>query len=305
MSVSIPFSSSDNPKSVEFSPGFYNIQLWGAEGGSWDSANYGGRGAYTSGFLTIRRKTTFHFYIGEKGTTITGKVGEAPATFNGGGSGYLVASAGILSHYGSSGGGATDMRTVKGLDWNDEESLKSRIMVAAGGGGATKNSVTGEACKGGYGGSYEGGNGVPTSSNSNIEDAIGGYQNNTGSAGGKGKHCSGENGSFGVGGNGGNCYSTSGGGGGSGVSSGNHQCGAGGSSYVSGLHNSGIKKFVFLKAQMIPGNNGMLEPTGETSIGHSGNGYAEITKISSIFCTKEKKTLSFKSITCFIMIILS
>ena len=293
MTISIPFSKIDNPKTVPLTPGNYLIELWGAEGGSWDSTNYGGKGAYTEGILSLHIRTNLSFYIGEKGSTITRREGKVSPTFNGGGAGYLIPTGGVLSHYGSSGGGATDVRTIKGV-WNNTNSLKSRIMVAAGAGGATYNSGPKESCVGGYGGSKIGGFGVATGSGTNIDKAVGGHQDRTGSTGGKGQRCSGETGKLGIGGNGGLCFSTSGGGGGyyggggSGVSNGNHQCGAGGSFFISGLHSTDIKKLKFIRGRMLAGNSIISEPDGRTRTGHVGNGYARITKLSSLY-TKQRK----------------
>ncbi len=53
--------------------------------------------------------------------------------YNGGGSGGY-STVGIET--GTNGGGATDIRLLNG-NWNDFESLKSRIMVAGGGGGSS------------------------------------------------------------------------------------------------------------------------------------------------------------------------
>ncbi len=93
--------------------GVYQIQCWGGSG----RLNIGGAGAYTSGSLSLKCGQKFYVYVG----------GTNGATFNRSTSG---------SGYG--GGGATDIR-VTGGEWNNYESLKSRIMVAAGGGGAGRD----------------------------------------------------------------------------------------------------------------------------------------------------------------------
>ena len=306
MSISISYSIENNPYTVNLSKGSYLIELWGAEGGTWGDQIYGGRGAYTKGILRLYSKTTLYFYIGEKGSYITGKVGIAPATFNGGGLGRLVYSLGNLAHYGSSGGGATDVRTVKGANWSEKESLESRIMVSAGGGGAQCQAGVG-VFKGGYGGSLSGGNGAVSGNHAGITDTVGGYQNSTGSSGGKGDYCSGTDGSLGIGGNGGNCYSTCGGGGGyyggggSGISCGNHQSGAGGSSYISGLHPTDVKQLVFSRAKMIAGNQIITEPDGTKNEGHAGNGFARITFIKSCTLKRSAPNLSLISIITLVL----
>lgn len=104
--------------------GWYKIELWGASGGSTSSttrkARTGGKGSYVSGVVYLEENETLYFYIG--GTTTTSKGG-----VNGGGDGG--------SETGKGGGGSTDVRTIRGA-WDQEESLQSRFLVAAGGGGA-------------------------------------------------------------------------------------------------------------------------------------------------------------------------
>lgn len=104
--------------------GNYTIECLGASG-----YNNSGKGAYTSGVLSLEKNQQIYIYVGE-GNKSSG------TTYNGGGSGC----------YGS-GGGATDIRLQNGL-WDDFDSLKSRIMVAAGGGG-----------QGGQSSTYKGGDG--------------------------------------------------------------------------------------------------------------------------------------------------
>ena len=96
--------------SQEFIPiksGTYKIELWGA--GSYPTS---GKGAYTSGLIDLDINDKLYLYIG-------GHNG-----YNGGGS---------SRNNTVFGGGATDVRLVNG-EWNSQEGLASRIMVAAGGG---------------------------------------------------------------------------------------------------------------------------------------------------------------------------
>lgn len=99
--------------------GWYKIELWGASGASNGSTN-GGRGSYTSGIIYLEENTYLYFYLGSQGSGNSGGL-------NGGGNGNAT---------GGGGGGATDVRLLNG-SWDDTASLKSRIMVAAGGSGAT------------------------------------------------------------------------------------------------------------------------------------------------------------------------
>lgn len=120
---------------VALQSGWYKIELWGAAGGSTNSkignkVRNGGRGSYTSGLIYLNKDDKLYFYIG--GTTTTNKGGA-----NGGGDGG--------TETGMGGGGATDVR------YGTE--LETRIMIAAGGGGADS---LGKGSSGGSGGILSG-----------------------------------------------------------------------------------------------------------------------------------------------------
>lgn len=136
--------------------GWYRIELWGASGGDITSQTgkviAGGKGAYTSGITYFEKGTMLYFYIG--GTTSTSEGGA-----NGGGTGG--------SETGRGGGGSTDVRTVSGA-WDLKESLQSRMMIAAGGGGADG---LGAGSPGGDGGEVYGDNG-----NANKATSSSGYK---------------------------------------------------------------------------------------------------------------------------------
>lgn len=137
--------SDGNPKEYQVpNSGWYRIELWGASGGSTTSETgkeqAGGKGAYTSGVTYFDKGTLLYFYIG--GTTTTAAGGT-----NGGGNGGTKT--------GKGGGGSTDVRTKSG-NWDLVESLQSRIMIAAGGGGADG---LGDGSPGGEGGETFGASG--------------------------------------------------------------------------------------------------------------------------------------------------
>ena len=111
--------------------GYYQMECWGAKGGSASGA--GGNGAYTSGNIYLEKGEKLYIYVGQEGGNLQ------TLTFNGGGSGGTMYSC-------RSGGGATDIRLEKG-EWNNFESLKSRIMVASGGGGSVGAEYK---CNGGF-----------------------------------------------------------------------------------------------------------------------------------------------------------
>lgn len=118
----------------------YTFELWGASGGTATWNGYGkgyltGYGAYTSGKLDMSKDQSLFVQVGGKGG-VTNSAGSQPGGYNGGGNGWT-----LTSYLGSGGGGATDIRLVGG-EWNDDTSLNSRIMVAAGGGGGSYSSHT-------------------------------------------------------------------------------------------------------------------------------------------------------------------
>lgn len=273
--------------------GSYKVELWGAQGGG----AYGGNGAYTTGIIKFIKNKKEYIFVGGNPTT-TLEYG-----YNGGG---ISNSDGRFG----SGGGATDIRNIGGT-WNDFNSLKSRIMVAAGGGGGCVNcGVAGTNLSGGIGGTLNGGDGkiaqIPADSDEFVSIATGATQTSGGNRG-KGTRtdlsCA-SNGSFGIGGNGGSCCITAGGSGyyggaGSGVANSTGGTGSGGSSFISGydgcdaiaenstedniihtgqsIHYSGYK---FKNAVMYAGNEEMPTHDGtSTMIGNSGNGYAKISLI--------------------------
>ena len=133
------------------------MECWGAQGGGY-STILGGKGAYCSGIFSISQATNIYVYVGCGGRASSTE--DISDIFNGGGSTIYQTDWENKRWYGS-GGGATDIRLTNG-DWNNFNSLKSRIMVAAGGGGIyyTTEKNGAESCNGGYGGALTGGNGT-------------------------------------------------------------------------------------------------------------------------------------------------
>ena len=285
--------------------GTYKIECWGASGG--DLNNYvGGKGAYTNGNIQLNKNQVLYIYIGEQG----GKTAIASTPFN---SGSSQTDNGGEWQFGRAGGGATDIRLTSG-NWNYFESLKSRIMVAAGGGGAdnrnciqigsTTSPYYGDG-NGGYGGALTGGAGTTENHTNPLNNLTGGYCINTGATQTMAGYETSTYPPFNSGYGGGFGYSigsTQGGGGGGyyGGASGLHCGGSGGSSFISGYpgcnaisesststniihtgspnHYSG---YVFTNMEIIAGDSSMPAPAGGTEIGHTGNGYARITFVSA------------------------
>ncbi|BCS85835.1 fimbrillin family protein [Prevotella herbatica] len=253
--------------------GTYRIQCWGAQGRC--------QGAYTSGDIYLNKGTNLYVYVGSAGVQSSTSL-SSPTVFNGGG-GYT---SGCLDYNNSTGGGATDIRLVNG-SWDDFSSLKSRIIVAAGGGGNIAPMT-----KPGYGGaltSADADGAYPQSTFPSDYGTVSGVTQTSGY-------------SFGIGqtGNSGANLSRSGGGGGYYGGYAYHCAASGGSSFISGYpgcnaisasststniiptgspnHSSG---YIFINSSMIAGDSSMPSPSGSAEIGHLGAGYARITFISA------------------------
>ena len=143
--------------------GNYKVELWGAQGGSISGVAYnsdgsirnnnltyiGGKGAYTAGLINLNKNKILYVYVGgsplQINTTLVSD-GNHVGGFNGGES---ITSGQEI--YGAPGGGATDIRLSNG-NWNEFSSLKSRIMVAAGGGGGFLSANTSNRIPGHGGG---------------------------------------------------------------------------------------------------------------------------------------------------------
>ena len=248
--------------------GIYKIETWGAQGG--DIGGYtGGKGGYSSGTISLIKDSNLFIYVGQAGVNYA-------SAYNGGGYGA------------ASGGGMTDIRTIAGI-WNNSDSLNSQIIVAGGGGGANnRGSGYGE----GNGGAGGGTNGIAGTSTNNTNGfgyglGDGGHQTSGGNfhwSGGTSGIAAAQYttwtynsqqspivaGTRGQGGNGVADQSGGGGGyyGGAGAA---HGGAGGGSGYVGGV----------IDGETIAGNQTITEPDGTTATGHSGDGYARITYLSS------------------------
>lgn len=260
--------------------GIYRTELWGASGMSQTTEGRAGRGAYVRGDISFDAGMNLYLYVGNLpgwGNAFN----SVPGSVNG-----------------FSGGGATDLRLVNG-EWHNFNSLKSRIMVAGGGGGSEwPYSVGGDA--GGLIG--ETGYGTDWSATLQSIRATGGtqtsgglYNTDTGD-----QITPGNNGGFGIAGYNreSSDYGGMGGGGYYGGASKEHSyAGGGGSSFISGhtgcdailessvennivhsnqpVHYSG---YSFNNSDMKSGNETMPTHDGvSTMVGNSGDGHAKIT----------------------------
>ena len=265
--------------------GDYQIECWGAQGGGVSSLP-GGKGSYTKGSISLDGVTLY---------VVVGQIGGYGEAFNNGFPGY--------PNFYLSGGGATDIRlNNENGNWKDFVSRKSRIMVAASGGGSVIYYRSQQGIPGGrlfgFSGTNSGPDGIA---------ATPGVQTSCGKAG-TGFHSHRYKGigfgivdyqtsedhiSMGSAGNGYYCGGV-----------GNHGAGtvgvgATGSCFISGYpgcdaikelstenaiahtgqpnHYSGL---TFTNTQMIDGKSIMPSPKGGKETGHSGDGACIITQLS-------------------------
>ena len=272
--------------------GKYKMECWGAQGGG-NTSYPGGKGSYTRGTLGITTGNVFYVVVGQNGSAEN-------YIFNNGFKRYWFPN-GVVSGYIWSGGGSTDIRlNDANNNWTDFVSRKSRIMVAASGGG----SITYYNPQAGVpGGSLVGFPGTSKGENDGVA-ATAGTQTKGGTTG-TGSHTIGQN-EIGFGyivnddgptmGGAGNGYYAGGKGNHGGCTVG---VGATGSCYISGYtgcnaitescaenaiahtgspnHYSG---YVFTNATMIAGNAIMPSPSGGNETGHGGDGTCIITQTS-------------------------
>ena len=279
-------STECHPISINFSPGSYILEVWGASGGANTKEN-SALGGYSYGILTLKEEIKGFIFLGGKGVNKTSGNGHTESAFNGGGSG----SKHNQHNYTGSGGGASDIRLVN-------DSLHNRIIVAGGGGGSgfgyTSSGYT-KPSYGGVGGGTQGEDG---------DDAN--YKPSHGEGGKGGGQKSSTSDPFYLFGLGENYTNTSfnacgGGGGWFGGNAGERYAagGGGGSGFVYTAKNTLVhlpERFFLKNANTYSGD--------ELKIPYYGHGCAKITFIS-IECTCQKPKLSFNLllpfIACFIL----
>ena len=211
--------------------GTYKLEVWGAQGGSYNNIYYGGYGSYSIGYVSLNQGDTLYVNVGGKGSSDCVSV-DCSGGYNGGGIGIHYT--GDSSNHVSGGGGATSISKSTGIissfDLNEDgiaqsEEITNLIIVAGGGGGsyyhnsgATYSSIGGHA--GGASGKLE------CNGNTSYTCAGSGTQSSGGSAGSNG-----QSGSFGLGASS-TTYSSGGGGGFYGGGSAHHIGTGGGSGYI-------------------------------------------------------------------------
>ena len=164
------------------SVGYYNLEVWGAQGGNYNTTYVGGLGGYSKGIVHLEKGTTLYVCVGGQPQTVTTTKTAVPGGFNGGGNGFNRDYSSTYT-YGQAGGGATDIRI-------GQNSLYARVIVAGGGSGSNNRTsgyagggtsgVTGQSgyagtqTSAGTGGSFGQGGSASTSGNNYKYGASGG-----------------------------------------------------------------------------------------------------------------------------------
>ena len=164
------------------STGYYNLEVWGAQGGNYNTTYVGGLGGYSKGIVHLEKGTTLYVCVGGQPQTVTTTKTAVPGGFNGGGNGFNRDYSSTYT-YGQAGGGATDIRI-------GQNSLYARVIVAGGGSGSNNrisgyaggglSGVTGQSgyagtqTSAGSGGSFGQGGSASTSGNNYKYGASGG-----------------------------------------------------------------------------------------------------------------------------------
>ena len=277
------FSSYDIVQSYTvMNDGYYQLEVWGAQGGdatgSDGSTRVGGYGGYSTGVVELKKDETLYIGVGGKGVTGT-STSTQNGGYNGGGNGL---------YHGGSGGGATHISTSRKVLSNLS---KGDVLIVAGGGGgaAVTNSVN--CSDGGHAGGY-----IGNSANVNAcTDTLGanGYGTGGTQGAGGGSSATGATGSFGLGASynqTNSSYGTGGGGGGLYGGGASTLAGAGGGSgYVGNerlLTYSSIKKGMYCyncqtsdDASIFTGSVAVVSDTPTSKTAKTGAGYARITPL--------------------------
>lgn len=261
--------------------GKYKLEVWGAQGGSYNSEYYGGYGGYSVGTIELKKNQMIYVYVGGQGTILTDNSDYIPGGFNGGGRGANK-DAKVIS---TSGGGATHVATKSGL-LSSLEGYKDNILIVSAGGGGTSYQSGTYSGVGGSGGGYIGSDGTNTMTD--YKPGAGGTQSSGGNSGGgvANNQERGTSGSFGQGGNG-NYYS---GGGGAGLYGGgaSNQSGAGGgSSYIGNSLLSDKSMYYYCSSSCNTSTAASTKTVSTTCVDETakkncaklGNGYVKITYV--------------------------
>ena len=250
--------------------GTYELETWGAQGGTAVDSCDGGYGGYSYGQVELKKGDILYINVGGVGTCNVGS--SSKGGYNGGGDALSRNSYKMCS-----GGGATHIATKSGLLQSLSDSTDSILIVSGSGGGSGS---TGSSCssKGGSGGGISGT--VPKNNCSDCGTRSGGTQ----TSGGKSRFGTG---GFGFGAGSTTSYSVGGGSGFYGGAGDNYEWGAtGGSGYIGNSKLTNKKMYCYDCTESSDESTKTISTTNvsETpteNYAKKGNGYVKITLLGS------------------------
>ena len=250
--------------------GTYELETWGAQGGTAVDSCDGGYGGYSYGQVELKKGDILYINVGGVGTCNVSS--SSKGGYNGGGDALSRNSYKMCS-----GGGATHIATKSGLLKTLSDSTDSILIVSGSGGGSGS---TGSSCssKGGSGGGISGT--VPKNNCSDCGTRSGGTQ----TSGGRSRFGTG---GFGFGAGSTTSYSVGGGSGFYGGAGDNYEWGAtGGSGYIGNSKLTNKKMYCYDCTESSDESTKTISTTNVSEIPtenntKKGNGYAKITLLGS------------------------
>lgn len=139
------FDYTGTVQEITLPKGRYQLECWGAQGGTSYTGNAtGSKGGYSKGILALNKETTLYAFVGGKGSNGTGQTSMINGGWNGGGASVGKSIYSEATSYPACGGGSTDFATVtSSMSYSSNrtnrssESLLSRCIVAGGGAGGS------------------------------------------------------------------------------------------------------------------------------------------------------------------------
>ena len=250
--------------------GTYELETWGAQGGTAVDSCDGGYGGYSYGQVELKKGDILYINVGGVGTCNVSS--SSKGGYNGGGDALSRNSYKMCS-----GGGATHIATKSGLLKTLSDSTDSILIVSGSGGGSGS---TGSSCssKGGSGGGISGT--VPKNNCSDCGTRSGGTQ----TSGGRSRFGTG---GFGFGAGSTTSYSVGGGSGFYGGAGDTYEWGAtGGSGYIGNSKLTNKKMYCYDCTESSDESTKTISTTNVSEIptennAKKGNGYAKITLLGS------------------------
>ncbi|MBP3920010.1 MAG: prepilin-type N-terminal cleavage/methylation domain-containing protein [Bacilli bacterium] len=127
--------------------GYYKLEVWGAQGGSYDNQYIGGYGGYSTGVVNLDKNQKIYIHVGSRGV-VNRDIGDGLHNAGtGGDASYITFDNGELSTFSNN------------LD---------SILIVAGGGGSANYHKNGYYGSGGHAGGYIGGSGTATGASTRV-----------------------------------------------------------------------------------------------------------------------------------------